>query len=225
MKTIKLNLFEFHELSDPAKEKAREWWRRASGDDNHWSECVIEASAAQGKCLGFDFNTRDIKLYGGGTRQEPCIWWRGFHSQGDGACFEGAWRASDVKADKVADGWGESKETTEIKAIAKAFARVAEQYPDARFSVKHSGRYYHERSVDYDFGMFPDIDADLNWSEEKEEQYKEDIEQLQSLSRDFMRWIYRRLETAYEYEQSDECVDENIKANEYTFTEDGKRHN
>ena len=28
---------------------------------------------------------------GGGTRARPCIWFSGFWSQGDGACFEGYW--------------------------------------------------------------------------------------------------------------------------------------
>ncbi len=38
-----------------------------------------------------------------------------------------------------------------------------------------------------------------------------------------MNWIYRQLEKEYEYQNSDECVDENILCNSYTFTEDGKR--
>lgn len=35
--------------------------------------------------------------------------------------------------------------------------------------------------------------------------------------------FYSALEKEYEYLNSDESVDENIKANEYTFTESGKR--
>ena len=38
--------------------------------------------------LGLNLKTRTVRLMGGGTRQEPCIWFRGFWSQGDGACFE-----------------------------------------------------------------------------------------------------------------------------------------
>jgi hypothetical protein len=43
-------------------------------------------------------------------------------------------------------------------------------------------------------------------------------------ARDAMRWIYRRLEREYEYQNSVECVDEVIRANEYEFTEDGRRY-
>ena len=40
---------------------------------------------------------------------------------------------------------------------------------------------------------------------------------------DFAGWIYRRLEQEYEYQMSDECVDEGIRVNEYEFDEGGER--
>jgi hypothetical protein len=39
--------------------------------------------------------------------------------------------------------------------------------------------------------------------------------------RAFMDWIYRQLEIEYEWLVSDECVDENIRSNEYEFDENG----
>ena len=41
--------------------------------------------------------------------------------------------------------------------------------------------------------------------------------------RDLARWLYRQLEREYEYLSSDEAVDETITANQYTFTETGRR--
>ena len=41
--------------------------------------------------------------------------------------------------------------------------------------------------------------------------------------RDLARWLYRQLELEYEYQTSDDQVDEAIRANEYTFTEAGRR--
>lgn len=41
--------------------------------------------------------------------------------------------------------------------------------------------------------------------------------------RDLTRWLYRHLEREYDYLTSDEAVDEAITANEYTFTEAGRR--
>jgi hypothetical protein len=43
------------------------------------------------------------------------------------------------------------------------------------------------------------------------------------LMRDFARWIYRALEREYDYQNSDEAVDEMIRANGYEFEEDGAR--
>lgn len=47
---------------------------------------------------------------------------------------------------------------------------------------------------------------------------------LRDALRSSMRWIYRQLEKENEYLTSDEHVDENIRANEYEFTEDGDRY-
>ncbi len=41
--------------------------------------------------------------------------------------------------------------------------------------------------------------------------------------RDLADWLYRQLEREYEYLTSDESVEETIIANEYTFTEAGRR--
>jgi hypothetical protein len=41
--------------------------------------------------------------------------------------------------------------------------------------------------------------------------------------RDLARWLYRQLEREYDYQTSDEVTDEAIVANEYTFTDDGRR--
>lgn len=223
MKTIEIKAYEFKELSDKAKERAREWYREHNCDDDFWSEYVIDEAVEQGQLMGITFEERQVPLMSGKTRGKPCIWWSGFSSQGDGACFEGAWHAGDVKADKVADGWGDDPATTEIKRIAHEFGEIAKKYPESSFTVTHRDRYYHERSVDYYFESFPDGDIGSDWPSEKREEYEGVIEELKEASRDFMRWIYRRLEKEYDYRNSDECADEDISANEYMFTEDGKR--
>ena len=41
--------------------------------------------------------------------------------------------------------------------------------------------------------------------------------------RDLARWLYRQLEREYDYQTSDAMVDEAIAANDYTFTEAGRR--
>ena len=214
-KQITMTAYEFDELSDKAKEKAREWWRNASAGDSDWSEYTIEEAVREAALMGIDITN---KQDGRGDR----IYWSGFWSQGDGACFEGTWRASDVKAGKVADGWGESPATTEIKRIAAKFDRIAKAYPESSFSVKHSGHYSHENCTDFTF-HFPDDNDGEDWPEDKRLEWDAECEALKEAAKDLMRWIYSRLEDAYEWQNADEQVDENIRANDYLFSEEGKR--
>ena len=41
--------------------------------------------------LGVTLRTSPVRLYGGGTRDKPHLFFRGFWSQGDGASFEGSY--------------------------------------------------------------------------------------------------------------------------------------
>ncbi|MCG3778265.1 MAG: hypothetical protein JW388_0978 [Nitrospira sp.] len=223
MKKIETTVFRFNELNDKAKEKAREWFRRASDGDDFWSECALEEVEREGILLGISFKERQrTSMSGKPLPGKPCIWWSGFWSQGDGACFEGTWSASDVKADKVADGWGEYPATTEIKRIAAVFEEIAKEYPESSFTVTHRGHYNHENCTEFDFN-FPDDKAGEEWPEDKREAWDKECENLKENAKDFMRWIYRRLEKEYEHANSDEQVDENIMANEYPFTDKGER--
>lgn len=211
MRTIETTVFQFKELSNAAKEKAREWYRRGLDGDNYFSESVIEDAAEIAAMMGLDVNQRTARLMGGGTRQEPAIYWSGFSSQGDGACLEGTWRAKDVIGGAVAEHVGDSESCREIRRIAAEFARLAAEWPSASFTVSRSDpRYSHEHSVSFDF----DISQDATSTEDAEHD-------LTEASRDFMRWIYRALEQEYNYNRANEQVDESIEANEYEFTEDG----
>ncbi len=89
MRVKETKVFTFDELSDKAKERARDWYREASNRDNYWSENVLEDAQTIGAMLGIEFKTRAYKTVGGKERSEPCIYWSGFWSQGDGASFEG----------------------------------------------------------------------------------------------------------------------------------------
>lgn len=231
MKEVIVKAYEFDELDDKAKEKAREWFRSGNCDDNFWSECTLEEAEEQAALMGIDItNNKDSR----GAH----IYYSGFWSQGDGACFEGTWRASDVKADKVADGWGEGPATTEIKRIAAVFAEIAKKYPHASFTVKHRGHYSHENCTEFDFNSGheycepKDLEAFRDSADQTDDGLSDKMDdcffqgtddELKEAAKDFMRWIYRQLEKEYEYQNSDEQVDDNIRANEYLFTEGGSR--
>jgi hypothetical protein len=84
---IETTVYRINELSNAAKEKARAWYREG-GFDYDWYDAVYEDFQCIAEILGLRLKTRAVRLMGGGTRQEPRIWFRGFWSQGDGACFE-----------------------------------------------------------------------------------------------------------------------------------------
>lgn len=202
MKTITqiTNVYEFSELSPKAKAKARDWYRESSADDSFGSECVIDDAKRVFALCGITIDR---------------VYYSGFWSQGDGACFEGAWRASDVKVGGVKD---ECPVDTELHGIAAEFERIAALFPLASLTVKHSGHYYHRYCTDFSFSF---LDADGNEIDSPDAQQAE--KDLTEAARDAMLWIYRQLEKDYDWRNSDEQVDETIEANEYTFTEDGKR--
>lgn len=84
---IETTVYRLNELSDAAKDKARAWYREG-GFDYDWYDAVYEDFQRIAEILGLNLKTRTVRFMGGDTRQDPCIWFRGFWSQGDGACFE-----------------------------------------------------------------------------------------------------------------------------------------
>src|SRR3954466_15035963 len=101
--TTTQTLYKFGELSEDAKEKARQWYREADDGDNFWSESVIEDAATIADLMGIDLRQRPVKLMNGGTRYEPAIYWSGFWTQGSGACFEGTYTYKKGSAKAVRD--------------------------------------------------------------------------------------------------------------------------
>lgn len=161
-----------------------------------------------GACLG----TRTVRLYGGGTREKPCIWFPGFWSQGDGACFEGHYRHAKAATRNIRE---YAPKDVELHRIADALQTIQRRsFYQFCAAVTHRGRYYHEHcmsiSVERDSPTRQDITADAE-------------DTVCEAMRDLARWLYRQLESEYEHLTSDETVDEAILANGYAFTETGGR--
>ena len=78
-------------------------------------------------------------------------------------------------------------------------------------TIKHRGNYYHYNSTEIELYREDCHGNELAFIGEA------DLV-IQKLLRDLMKWLYKTLETEYDYLNSDEQVDETIKANEYEFT-------
>jgi hypothetical protein len=208
---ISTTVYRLTELSGPAIEQARDWYRRSAPDDG-WQEFLFEDFERICAILGIELATHPVRLYGGGTRQEPHIWYSGFCSQGDGACFEGRYAyahgaSRTIRAHAPADG--------ELHRIADALARIQRRnFYQLDAVIRHEGRYYHEYTmaiaVERDGAAMQDMTSDAE-------------EAVIELLRDLARWLYAQLEREYWYQLSDPVVDEAIAANDYSFTEDGAR--
>ncbi|WEF24716.1 antitoxin of toxin-antitoxin stability system [Paracoccus sp. S3-43] len=208
---LEITVFRFEELSDAARDRARAWYRDG-GFDYDWFDFVYEDFQRIAEILGISFKTRTVRLMGGGTRQEPLIWFTGFWSQGDGAAFEGHYSYRKGAAAKIR---AYAPQDAELHRIADALQQVQRRnFYQLTAEATHRGRYYHEYSmavaVTRDSPVWQDMTADA------EEIVTDDL-------RDLARWLYRQLEREYDYLTSDEAVDESITANAYTFTEAGRR--
>ena len=193
MQTISKTVYNFSELNDKAKETARSGYRTGLDFD---AECTIEDARHVAKLMGWDIDE---------------VYWSGFSSQGDGAQFTGYMRyakgcAKAVKAFAPLD--------TELQRIAQAWQNLQRSHFYAlRAEVTHRGHYMHEMCTSFDCVDTRDS-APYYFPADTEDAIKE-------IGRDFMRWIYKQLENEYEYQTSDEAVDEAIEVNSYIFDEDG----
>ena len=86
MHIVETPVYDFTELPDAAKDKARAWFRETI-DHDYWWDSVYDGFEQICPILGITLATATVRLIGGGTRQKPCIWFSGFWSQGDGACL------------------------------------------------------------------------------------------------------------------------------------------
>lgn len=203
-------LYKFEELSDQAKERARQWWRECENSDGDWSFMYADFEKC-GKIIGIEIDRRTYKTIGGGTGSEPTIYWSGFSSQGDGACFEGRYAYAKDAHNKIRAHAPKDERLHKIADDLLAIQRKHGYRLEAR--VKHSGHYNHK------YCTAIDVTDSRTGDDVDKETYDTVVEAL----RDFMEWIYRSLEKEYEWKMADEQVDENITANEYTFNAQGKR--
>lgn len=208
-RTVTKQVFTFEELSDKAKEKARDWLRELQAQDSDWWDSVYDDAESIGKLMGIEMDQKPVKLYGGGTRYDPAIWFSGFASQGDGACFEGRYAYAKGGAAKV-KAYAPQDETLHRIADGLQALQKAHGYR-LSCTVKHSGHYYHSGCTDFEV-----MKGDDYAPEEAEKE-------LKRLLRQFMDWIYKQLEEEDEYRNSDEAIDESIIANGYEFEADGSR--
>mgnify|MGYP001420553592 CR=1 FL=1 len=205
-------MIRFDELTDRAKESARDWLREANSRDNYPFELLTdEFRETVAPAFGFS---------GYGRHKLAETRWSGFSSQGDGASFSGCWSLYDVNltpllADRPA-GVG-CKSNDDLHRVA---AEMAALCAEIRASTPTNNHYDNP------------MDATITTRGHHCHEYEMQIEsgqligdqktRLLDIARTLARWLYRQLDEENDATYSAEYIDDQIRANEYEFTEAGK---
>lgn len=142
-----------------------------------WSESVIDDAKAIGALMGWQIER---------------VYFSGFWSQGDGACFEGGLGYAKQCAKAVR---AYAPQDSELHAIADRWQALQKRcFYSLWGSVAHSGHYHHEFSTRFTWEDSRDswraLPADCD-------------DDATEIARDYMRWIYRALEREYNFHAAD----------------------
>ena len=209
MKTRTINIYHFDDLSDEAKQTAIDSARYADVEFFEWWDSSFDSFAEAADLFGLDIRQTRKSLMDGTFRYDPTIYFSGFSSQGDGACFEGyyTYKKGALKATKQAF----PADSELLRIVRDIQALQQRNFYQLTATTKHRGHYNHSGCMD--------ITVDRADGKAVRD---DDEESLKQLMRDFADWVYLRLEEEYDYLTSDETVAESLRVNEVEFTEDGQ---
>lgn len=217
-KVIEVEVFKYDELSDSAKEKARNWY--IEGMDYEWWEGVYDTAKEDGYEKGFCIDTINFS---------------GFWSQGDGASWSGQLDVREWLEKNCADSIG----------VSAWCALIQEDVVSKHIQVTQSGRYSHEETMG--FANVEDHTDEFtdDWQMELPSIFKgmevqhlfdiiatddtcpyknvEDITTAIAISaKDYARQIYKQLQEEYDYLCSEEMMIDHFECNDYFFDSDGR---
>ena len=201
MRTATMNVYKFDELSEAAKERARDWYRGASAGDT--PDGTLDDAVSVGELMGIEIDRRHWTNSHGFKGSSPVISYCAGHVQSDGAAFAGRYRYRKGAAKAVLDYAPQDVGLHRIALVLQAIQ--ARNFYQLTASCS-TGRNWQDVSVDRAdyWDMTPDAEDEI-------------VEAM----RDFAHWIYKQVLAEFDYQASDEAVDESITANEYEFDENG----
>lgn len=212
-------VYTYAELSDTAKEKARDRYRDGNLDYEWWDGVYTDA-VDMAALMGIEIGTRR-------GSKDTAISFSGFSSQGDGACFEGTYRyrKGALKAlqsaapaghkDEETGQWVEHPGNMELHRICRELQEIQRPFLYKLVAtVKQSGHYLHSGCTH----------IEVEHAEDHYRNIRDAEDGIKQALRDFMDWIYSCLEADYTALNSDEAIEEEIVTNECEFREDGTRY-
>lgn len=226
----------YAELSDRAKEKARDWYLDASSGDDFWSECVIEDFVEVASYMGFVIVKDTRKISGGRMSTTPRVCWEGFSTQGSGASFS-AWFHFEGGCEATKRIAEHAPNDEELRTIAvtleTALAMFRMQYPKFDGLQLHvdtnTYRSVHSAGMSIGESLYDRMEyLDATLADPEAEDALIDAAQtvqdaVLTAAQALADWLYNRLETEWDYQCSEEAVADSCGANEYEFDEEGER--
>jgi hypothetical protein len=186
MRIIETKIFTFEELSDKAKEKAREWWRQC--DDYDFGE-AIDSLKKFADYFGITISDYRLDAYAHQSYVR----------------FSKQDLADNVNID--ADG----HEIDEILSVNETLKGLISDDKFLSGNCPFTGMFWDEELL---YGIRSQLSSpDSHNKEDLNDCYRQCFENL-----------FSAIQKDYEYQMSDEAVDGNITANDYEFTEEGKRY-
>jgi hypothetical protein len=199
--------FTFDELSEEAKDKARSDYTSGEYLHDEWWEHIYYDAVNMGQMLGIRIGTTTHQTSRGGGYSTINIYFSGFCSQGDGACFDGDYHFA---PDAVKDITAETND--------KELLRIAQELTLMQLTQRLQGREYFTGAIVVSSGN--NIRTEIrDWG--VDEIGELDEKKFSELMRDFAGWIYKRLEEENDYLYSDEYVDEQLSESDCVFDESG----
>lgn len=190
-KIIEETVYTIDELKDQFPEVYQKVIEKNSdiNTDFNWYDFIEADYIEQLEKIGF----YDVKIY-----------FSGFCSQGDGACFEGKWYKDRADLNKVDL---EEIYSPEIKNLYYSLLDLTNSYIDGCFSLTTSGRYCHENTMS--------IDGET--CTENGESVEFDFDNILEECKNIAREIYKSLKHDYEDAISESSILETLQCNEYYF--------
>ena len=204
MRTVEKTLYKYEELSDRAKQKARECYLEG-GLDYNWWEYLYEDFARVAEILGITLSEKPVPLMNGKCRYEPEIYFSGFYHQGSGSSFCGTYGYAKGAVAKIKKYAPQDEE----------LHRIAQGLQDVQRS------HFYRLTADITSARDHYIRVEVGDSENPYRDIGEAEDGVRELMNDFNDWMFKCLQDEYEYLTSDEAVEESIVANEYEFDEYG----
>ena len=223
--------FTFEQLSDKAKDRARQAYLESDPYDYDWWEFTCEDADRIASLMGIDIKRETLKNARGSRFSRLSIYFSGFSCQGDGACLEGDWSPLEHPGAMVRKVRAYAPRDKDLHKIALALGKLsrdAKHFEYVRTTITHRGNYYHSRSVDIETEIEMPHEYE-HWCDFKQAAFHAVTkgffdrvdEEVKDALRAFMDWIYQRLSDEWYAMHEDDYVDEHLSNQDTLFDEDG----